>query len=113
MQVGKADPPAVEQGRVHWLVWLALASVFLLIVPWLQRTFWLTQCPGQVGDDCERQLDDLYRTFAIEIGLCIGFVLICAATARVGEVERITKRIAFYIEKWTNRGTLIALAAAV
>jgi hypothetical protein len=115
MHADNAEVPVVEQRRMfpHRFAWLVLGFAFLLVVPWLQRAFWLTQCPGQVGGNCERQWDDLGRTFVIEAGLCLGVILVGAAISRVGEVDRITDRIASYIEKRTNWCTAVTVVAAI
>src|SRR5258708_640301 len=117
MHEDKVDVLVVEQRRMiprsRWFAWLALGFVFLLVVPWLQRTFWLTQCPGQIGGNCDGQWDDLSWTFAVEIWFCIGVILVGAAIGSVSGVDRITARIVFYIEKRANWWTAVTVVAAI
>src|SRR5271156_2792521 len=84
------------------LALLALGFVFLVVVPWLQRDFWLTQCPGQILICEVSRWTYLGWTFAVEAGLCIGVILLGAAISRVGGVDRITRRIVLDIEKRPN-----------
>jgi hypothetical protein len=95
----------------RWLALLALGLVFLLIVPWLQRDFWLTQCPGQTCD-VSRWTDPGW-TFAIETGLCIGVILVGAAIICVGGADRIVERIVLHIEKRPNGWTAVTVIAAM
>ncbi|WP_141342757.1 glycosyltransferase family 39 protein [Bradyrhizobium sp. USDA 3458] len=115
MLADNADVPIVEQRTTfrRWLPLLALGFAFLLFVPWLQQAFWLTQCPGQVGGNCERQWGDLRWAFVVEAGLCFGVILVGVAISRAGELARITERIASYITKRTNWCTAAAVLAAV
>jgi hypothetical protein len=96
----------------RWLVVLALGFLFLLIVPLLQQAFWLTQCPGQIGD-CDGQWDDLRWMFAVETGLCLGIILAVAAVSGVDGVDLTTARIVSYIERRTNWWTAATIVAAV
>ena len=117
MHADNVDVLVVEQRRMltrsRWLALLALGLVFLLIVPWLQRALWFTQCPGRIGGDCAGQWDDLRWTFAIESGLCIGVILVGAAMSDVGELDRITGRIVSYLEKRTNWCSAVTVVAAM
>jgi hypothetical protein len=116
MHADNVDVLVVEQRRLlprsRWLALLALAFVFLLIVPWLQRAFWLTQCPSQI-ENCGGQWDDLRWTFAVETGLCLGVILVVAAISGVDGVDRITARIVSYIERRTNWWTAATVVAAI
>jgi hypothetical protein len=114
MHADDVDVLVVEQRGMflqsRWLALLALGFVLLLIVPWLQRGFWLTQCLGQIGGNCVDPWAD--PTLVVEAGLCIGVVLIGPAISSVGGPDRITKWIASYIEEQTNWWTAgIAFAA--
>ena len=115
MHADDVDVLVVEQRRMflqsRWLALLALGFVLLLIVPWLQRGFWLTQCPGQIGGSCVDPWAD--PTLLVEAGLCIGVVLIGAAISSVGGPDRITKWIASYIEEQTNWWTAGIVFAAM
>jgi hypothetical protein len=117
MQADNVGALAVEQSRIlprsRWLTLLALGLVFLLVVPWLQRAFWLTYCPGRIGGECEGHWGDQRWTFAIETGLCIGVILAGAAMSCVGELDRITERVVSCIEKRTNWCTAVTIVAAV
>lgn len=95
------------------LALLALGFVFLLVVPWLQRDFWLTQCPGQIAICEGTPWTDLVWTFAVETGLCIGVFLVGAAISGVGGADRITERIALDIEKRPNWWTAVTIIAAI
>jgi hypothetical protein len=97
----------------RWLALLALGFVFLLVVPWLQRDFWLTQCPGQILICEVSRWTYLGWTFAVEAGLCIGVILLGAAISRVGGVDRISRRIVLDIEKRPNRWTAGTVIAAI
>ena len=117
MHADNVDAPVVEQRRTipgsRWFAWLALGFVFLLVVPWLQRTFWLAQCPGQIGGNCDGQWDDLRWTFVVETLLSIGVVLVCAKISGVLGVDRITAKIVSYIENRTNWWTAVIVVTAI
>ena len=95
--------------RYRWLGLLALGFVLLFLAPWLQRSFWLAQVPGQV----EYGWIGLQWPFAVETGLCIGVVLLGVAVSCVRETDRIAERIASYIERRTIWLTAFTVAAAV
>jgi hypothetical protein len=95
------------------LALLALGFVFLLVVPWLQRDFWLTQCPGQIWICEVSRWTDLGWTFAVETGLCIAVILAGVAIIRVGGADRITERIVLHIEKRPNWWTAVTVIAAI
>ena len=117
MHADDVDVLVVEQGGMfpqsRWLALLALGFVLLLIVPWLQQGFWLTQCPGRIEADCESRWADLSWTLIVETGLCIGVILIGAAISSVGGPDRITKWIASCIEEQTNWWTAGIVFAAM
>jgi hypothetical protein len=124
MHSDSADVLVVEQKRMssrsRRLALLALGFVFLLVVPWTQRAFWLSPCPGQISGDCAGPWEDLRWTLTIEMALCIAFILAAAAISFADELERITGRIASWIGQRTNLcisvtalvATLLPLAAA-
>jgi len=117
MRAEKIDGLAVEHramfSRSRWLGLLALGFVFLLIVPWLQRALWFTQCPGRIEGDCAGPWDDLRWTFVIETGLCIGAILVGAAMSGIGELDRMTGRIASWIGKRMKWCTAVIVVAAI
>ena len=117
MHADDVDVLVVEQGGMfpqsRWLALLALGFVLLLIVPWLQQGFWLTQCPGRIEADCESRWADLSWTLTVETGLCIGVILIGAAISSVGGPDRITRWIASCIEEQTNWWTAGIVFAAM
>src|SRR4051812_43068881 len=94
------------------LALLAVGFAFLLLVPWLQRAFWLTQCPGQIGF-CDTQWDNLIWTPAVETLLSLGVILVVAAIAGVAGVDRVTAKIISYIEKQPNWWTAVTVIAAI
>jgi len=75
-QADTADVAVVTLGMFpHWFAWLALGLfVFLLVVPWLQRAFGLTQCPGSDRGELRRQWDGPALGRLLSNWLCIGFV---------------------------------------
>src|SRR5262245_50808334 len=94
--------------RYRWLGLLALGFVLLLFVPWLQRDFWSTQCPGQTW--CDRWWPPRWE-FAVETGLSVGVILLGAAGGCVGVTDRITQRIVSYIKRrsiWLTVFTIVA-----
>jgi hypothetical protein len=95
------------------LALLALGFVFLLIVPWLQRDFWLTQCPGQTSVCPGNGWTDLSWTLAVETGLCIGVILVGAAISCFGRADRITEWIVLHIERHPNWWTAVTVIAAI
>jgi hypothetical protein len=97
----------------RWLALLALGVVFLLMVPWLQRDFWLTQTPGQTSIYRGNQWTDLGWTFAVETGLCIAVILAGAAIGGVGGADRMAERIVLHIGKRPNWWTAITVGAAI
>jgi len=117
MHTDSADVLVVEQRRMlsqsRWRALLALGFVFLLIVPWLQWTFWLTPCPGRISGDCAGAWDDLRWTFAIETALCAAFILAAAAMSFVGELDRITGKIVSWIGQRTNLCISVTVVAAM
>lgn len=117
MHADDVDVLVVEQRGMfphsRRLALLALGFVFLLVVPWLQRDFWLTQCPGQIWVCEGSRWTDLGWTFAAETGLCIAVILIGAAIIRVGGADRITERIVLHIEKRPNWWTAVTVIAAI
>jgi len=107
-----ADDVAMQEEmfrRYRWLGLLALGFGFLLLVPWLQRAFWLTQIPGQM----QRGWIGLVWPLAVETGLCIGVLLLGAAIGCVDEADRIAKSIVSYIERRTIWLTTFTFIAAV
>ncbi|MBR1282551.1 glycosyltransferase family 39 protein [Bradyrhizobium sp. AUGA SZCCT0177] len=117
MNADSVDVLGVRQRRMlprsRWLALLGLGFAFVLIVPWLQRALWLTPCPGRIAGDCAGELDDLRWTFAIQTGLCIGAIVIGAAISSVGEVGRITGKIASWIGARTNWCISVTVIAAM
>jgi hypothetical protein len=117
MHTDSADVLVVGQKRMssrsRWLALLALGFVFLLIVPWAQRALWFSPCPGRISGDCAGAWDDLRWTFTIETALCIAFILTAAAISFVGELERITGKIASWIGQRTNLCIFVTVVAAM
>ena len=117
MHADDVDVLVVEQRGMfpqsRRLALLALGVAFLLVVPWLQRDFWLTQCPGQLAICEGSSWTDLVWMLAVETGLCIGVILIGAAISRVGGTDRIAERIVLDIEKRPNWWTAVTLTAAL
>ncbi|MET3837964.1 glycosyltransferase family 39 protein [Bradyrhizobium sp. OAE829] len=113
MHADNADAPVIKRRRMlpHWLALLALGFAFLLLVPWLQRAFWLTQCPGQIR--CDTQWYNLSWTPAVETFLSIGVILVVAAIAGVAVVDRVAAKIVSYIAKNTNWWTAVTVVAAI
>ena len=117
MNADSVDVLGVRQGRMlprsRWLALLGLGLAFVLIVPWLQGALWFAPCPGRIAGDCAGPSDDLRWTFAIQTGLCIGVIMIGAAISPVGEVDRITGKIVFWIVARTNWCISVTVIAAM
>jgi hypothetical protein len=98
--------------RYRWFGLLALGFVLLLLVPWLQRAFWLKDPPGRMEYWWGLWLWGLRLPFT-ETALCIGIVLLGTAVGCVGEINRIAEKIASEIERRTIWLTAITFFAAV
>ncbi|GEM_PF-2047665 len=96
-----AAPPAVPTA-------LALALVALLA--WLQRSFWLNQCPGQIGWSCGSDWRDLQRVFILETFLCAGVAILGVFLAHGGATEQLYRKLD---KVSAQRATVVACVAAV
>jgi hypothetical protein len=117
MHAEKLDVLVVEQSRSllrsRRLALLAAGIVFLLIVSWLQRAFWLAPCPGQISGACAGAWDDLRWTFSVETAHCIAFILAAAAMSSVAELDRITGKIVSWIGQRMKLCISVTVAAAM
>jgi hypothetical protein len=104
--------------RHCWLSLFALGFVFLLLVPSLQRAFWLTQCfepIPNVGWVCPGMVafgwNGLQWPFPVETALCIGVVLLGATIAYVGGADLIIEKIRSSLKTrriWFTAFTIVA-----
>jgi hypothetical protein len=97
--------------RRRWFGLVGLAILFLLLVYWAQRAFWLAPCPGQVG--CGYQWTDLLWLFGVETALCAGAIAIGAAIWRFGGVDRTVGWVSSFIESRATWLMALVLLAAL
>jgi len=117
MHADKFDVLLVERGRMsprfRRLALLGLGIAFVIVLPWLQKSLWLTPCPGRIAGHCAGPWDDLRWMFAIQTGLCIGLIAIGVAIISAGEADRTSGRTVSWIAARTNWCTALIVVASV